>query len=105
VLNDSRTPSEGENPKCGAGLGLLLGPLFWECLSHRFYFMLTSQHHINDWINILLTLNFEHIVKMLWNHRYMKGASLWWKVPFKISRVLKKDQNSRFLLTTTTRQQ
>jgi hypothetical protein len=28
VLNDSKSPSEGENPKCGAGLGLLLGPLF-----------------------------------------------------------------------------
>jgi hypothetical protein len=56
---------KGENPKCGVGLGLLLGLLFRECLSLWFYFMLTSQHHINDWINILLTLNFEYIVKML----------------------------------------
>jgi hypothetical protein len=58
VLNDSKSPSESENPKCGADLGLLLGPLFLECPSHQFYFMLTSQHHINDWINFLLTLKF-----------------------------------------------
>jgi hypothetical protein len=35
-----------------------------------------SHHHINDCINILLTLNFEHIVKVLLKHKYMEGENL-----------------------------
>jgi hypothetical protein len=34
-----------------------------------------SQHHINDCINISLAIKLEHIVKMLWKHKYMGGAS------------------------------
>jgi hypothetical protein len=32
---------------------------------------------INDYIKTLLTPNFEHIVKMLWKHKYMTKTSLW----------------------------
>jgi hypothetical protein len=33
--------------------------------------------HINDYIKTLLTLNFEHIVKMLLKQKYMTKTSLW----------------------------
>ncbi len=36
-----------------------------------------SQLHINDCISTLLALKLEHIVKVLWKHKYMEGASLW----------------------------
>jgi len=40
------------------------------------YITIPSQHHINDYINILLALNLEHIIKMLEKHIYMERTSL-----------------------------
>ncbi len=37
---------------------------------------MSSQHHINDCINTLLALKFEHIVKVLQKHEYMEKANL-----------------------------
>jgi hypothetical protein len=39
---------------------------------------MSSQQHINDYINILLVFNSEHIIKVLWKHKYMEKASLWY---------------------------
>jgi hypothetical protein len=33
-----------------------------------------SQLYINDCINTLLALKLEHIVKVLWKHKYMEGG-------------------------------
>jgi hypothetical protein len=42
-----------------------------------------SQHHINDCINILLALNFVHIVKVLLKHKYMEGGKfVMWNLDF-----------------------